>query len=147
MANISTLLDQWRVAVNSEAKNSSNPELLLVMAGNRLPVLGSVIYPIDSMRRNLDWVHVIAYNYYLPAGRDRVTFFHATLYGPSNMANTDYGINEWKRRSFLPSKLVLGLPYHGYAWTLLSPQKNPMGAVSKGPAITSDGAVGYKWFK
>ncbi|XP_040998290.1 G-type lectin S-receptor-like serine/threonine-protein kinase CES101 isoform X7 [Juglans microcarpa x Juglans regia] len=146
MANFGTLLDEWRVAVNSEAKNSSNPELLLVMTGNRLPALGSVIYPIDSMRRNLDWVHVTAYDYYLP-GRDRVTYFHAALYGPSNMANTDNGINEWKRRGFLPSKLVLGLSYHGYAWTLLSPQKNPVGAASTGPAVTKDGFMGYKHFK
>ncbi|KAG7942628.1 hypothetical protein I3843_16G113300 [Carya illinoinensis] len=146
MANFGTLLDEWRVAINSEAKNSSNPELLLVMAGNRLPALGSVIYPIDSMRRNLDWVHVTAYDYYLPV-RDRVTYFHAALYGPSNMANTDNGINEWKRRGFLPSKLVLGLPYHGYAWTLLSPQNNPVGAVSTGPAMREDGSVGYKYFK
>ncbi|XP_035541725.1 class V chitinase-like [Juglans regia] len=146
MANFGTLLDEWRVAVNSEAKNSSNPELLLVMAGNRLPALGSVIYPIDSMRRNLDWVHVTAYDNYLP-GRDRVTYFHAALYGPSNLANTDSGINEWKRRGFLLSKLVLGLPYHGYAWTLTSPQKNPVGAVSTGPAFTKDGSMGYKYFK
>ncbi|KAG7942631.1 hypothetical protein I3843_16G113600 [Carya illinoinensis] len=146
MANFGTLLDEWRVAVKSEAKNSSNPELLLVMGGNRVPALSSVIYPIDSMRRNLDWVHVKAYDYHLP-GRDRVTYFHAALYGPSNMANTDNGINEWKRRGFLPSKLVLGLPYHGYAWTLLSPQKNPVGAVSTGPAIRGDGSVGYKYFK
>ncbi|KAF5445724.1 hypothetical protein F2P56_034755 [Juglans regia] len=146
MVNFGTLLDEWRVAVNSEAKNSSNPELLLVMAGNRMPALGSVIYPIDSMRRNLDWVHVKAYDYYLP-GRDRVTYFHAALYGPSNMANTDDGINEWKRRGFLPSKLVLGLSYHGYAWTLLIPQKNPVGAASTGPAVTKDGSMGYKHFK
>ncbi|XP_040998287.1 putative cysteine-rich receptor-like protein kinase 35 isoform X4 [Juglans microcarpa x Juglans regia] len=146
MANFGTLLDEWRVAVNSEAKNSSKPELLLVMAGNRLPALGSVIYPIDSMRRNLDWVHVTAYDYYLP-GRDRVTYFHAALYGPSNMANTDDGINEWKRRGFLPSKLVLGLPFHGYAWTLLSPQKNPVGATSTGPVETGDGSMNYYYFK
>ncbi|KAG6673503.1 hypothetical protein I3842_16G115400 [Carya illinoinensis] len=146
MANFGTLLDEWRVAVNSEAKNSSNPELLLVMAGNRLPALGSVIYPIDSMRKNLDWVHVTAYDYYLP-GRDRVTYFHAALYGTSNMANTDNGINEWKRRGFSPSKLVLGLPFHGYAWTLLSPQKNPIGAASGGPAVTKDGSMGHKYVK
>ncbi|XP_042965126.1 receptor-like serine/threonine-protein kinase SD1-7 isoform X3 [Carya illinoinensis] len=146
MANFGTLLDEWRVAVKSEAKNSSNPELLLVMGGNRVPALSSVIYPIDSMRRNLDWVHVKAYDYHLP-GRDRVTYFHAALYGPSNMANTDNGINEWKRRGFLPSKLVLGLPFHGYAWTLLSPQKNPIGAASGGPAVTMDGSMGYKFFK
>ncbi|XP_035541723.1 putative cysteine-rich receptor-like protein kinase 35 [Juglans regia] len=146
MANFGTLLDEWRIAINSEAKNSSNPELLLVMAGNRLPALGSVIYPIDSMRRNLDWVHISAYDYYLP-DRDRVTYFHAALYGPSNMANTDDGINEWKRRGFLPSKLVLGLAYHGYAWTVLSPQKNPVGAASKGPAVTIDGFMGYNYFK
>ncbi|XP_070660778.1 class V chitinase-like [Malus domestica] len=30
--------------------------------------------------------------------------------------NTDYGIRQWLNYSFPASKLVLGLPYHGYAW-------------------------------
>ena len=30
------------------------------------------------------------------------------------------------------SKLVLGLPYHGYAWTLVDPKDNAMGAPALG---------------
>ncbi|KAK4381109.1 G-type lectin S-receptor-like serine/threonine-protein kinase [Sesamum angolense] len=42
---------------------------------------------------------------------------HAALYDPSSNLSTDYGINEWIRRGLPANKLVIGLPYHGYAWT------------------------------
>lgn len=45
------------------------------------------------------------------------------------------------------SKLVLGLPYHGYAWTLVNPNENAIGAPSSGPGVTSDGSMGYKNIK
>uniref|UniRef100_A0A2N9FWB6 Uncharacterized protein n=1 Tax=Fagus sylvatica TaxID=28930 RepID=A0A2N9FWB6_FAGSY len=57
MINLGTLLNEWRIAVDSEARNSSKSKLLLVMAGYYLPALDSVSYPIDSMQRNLDWSH------------------------------------------------------------------------------------------
>ncbi|PON88527.1 1,4-alpha-glucan-branching enzyme [Trema orientale] len=31
----------------------------------------------------------------------------------------DYGIRKWLSRGFPSEKLVLGLPFHDYAWTLL----------------------------
>ncbi|XP_030954774.1 receptor-like serine/threonine-protein kinase SD1-6 [Quercus lobata] len=146
MTNLDTLLNEWRIAVVSEAKNSSKSELLLVMSGYYLPALDSVSYPIESMMKNLDWVHVKAYDYYVPR-IDNFTYTHAALYDPKNGANTDSGIKEWKRRGFLLSKLVLGLPYHGYAWTLLDPNNNAMGAPAIGPAVTADGSMGYKFIK
>ncbi|XP_030954776.1 uncharacterized protein LOC115977205 isoform X2 [Quercus lobata] len=146
MTNLDTLLNEWRIAVVSEAKNSSKSELLLVMSGYYLPALDSVSYPIESMMKNLDWVHVKAYDYYVPR-IDNFTYTHAALYDPMNGANTDSGIKEWKRRGFLLSKLVLGLPYHGYAWTLLDPNNNAMGAPAIGPAVTADGSMGYKFIK
>jgi GH18 family chitinase len=146
MTNLGTLLNEWRVAVDSEARNSSKSELLLVMASHYMPALGSETYPMESMQRNLDWVHVTAYDYYVPR-KDNFTHFHAALRGQLNGANTDDGIKEWRRRGFLPSKLVLGLPFHGYAWTLVNPQNNAMGAPSTGPAVTMDGSMGYKLIK
>jgi hypothetical protein len=69
--------------MDSDARNSSNTGLLLVMAsaGKYLPDLGnSESYPMELMQRNLDWVHVTAYDYYLPR-KDHVTHFHAALRG------------------------------------------------------------------
>ena len=146
MTNLDTLLNEWRIAVASEAKNSSKSELLLVMSSYYLPALDSVSYPIESMMKNLDWVHVKAYDYHVPR-IDNFTYTHAALYDPMNGANTDRGIKEWKRRGFLLSKLVLGLPYHGYAWTLLDPNNNGMGAPAIGPAVTADGSMAYKFIK
>ncbi|GMY35682.1 receptor-like serine/threonine-protein kinase SD1-6 [Fagus crenata] len=146
MINFDTLLNEWRIAMDSEARNSSKSELLLVMAAYYMPALDSVSYPIDSMQRNLDWVHVRAYDYYVPR-KDNFTHTHAALYDPLNGANTDSGIKEWKRRGFLLSKLVLGLPYHGYAWRLVGPKNNALGAPALGPGVTADGSMAYKFIK
>ncbi|KAE8008883.1 hypothetical protein FH972_005354 [Carpinus fangiana] len=116
------------------------------MAAHYMPALCSESYPMESMQRNLDWIHVTAYDYYVP-GKENFTHFHAALRGQLNGANTDDGIKEWKRRGFLPSNLVLGLPFHGYAWTLVDPQNNAMGALSSAPAVTMDGSMGYKVIK
>jgi GH18 family chitinase len=79
--------------------------------------------------------------------KDNFTHTHAALYDPLNGANTDSGIKEWKRRGFLLRKLVLGLPYHGFAWTLVDPKNNALGAPALGPGVTADGSMGYKFIK
>ncbi|KAJ1379777.1 Serine-threonine/tyrosine-protein kinase, catalytic domain [Sesbania bispinosa] len=146
LANFGTLLKEWRAAITSEARNSSKPELVLVMAGYYLKASDSFSYPFKSMQMNLDWVHFVAYDYYLPR-KDNVTGFHAALYGPSGWDNTDSGIEEWRRRGFSSRKLVIGLPYHGYAWTLVNPGDNSVGKPTSGPAITMDGSMAYKLIK
>ncbi|XP_054806482.1 class V chitinase-like isoform X2 [Prosopis cineraria] len=144
--NLGTLLEEWREALTSEARNSSKPELVLVMEGYYFPAGKSLSYPFDSMRRNLDWVQFVAYDYYLPT-KNNFTGFHAALYSPSGWDNTDTGIKEWKSRGFSSSKLLIGLPYHGYAWMLQNPANSTMGAPASGPGLTKDGSVGYKLIK
>ncbi|KAK7388339.1 hypothetical protein VNO78_23154 [Psophocarpus tetragonolobus] len=147
VTNFGTLLKEWRAAITSEARNSSKPELLLVMAGYYLKASDSLSYPFDSMQENLDWVHFVAYDFYLPR-RDNFTAFHAALYGSSGWDNTDAGIKEWRRRGFSSMKLLIGLPYHGYAWTLVSPGANSgVGTPASGPAVTMDGSMAYKLIK
>ena len=47
------------------------------------------------------------------------------------------------------SKLVLGLPFYGYAWRLKNPNDNAIGALVTGPAAisTDGGAMCYKDIK
>ncbi|XVE71099.1 hypothetical protein DITRI_Ditri10aG0123300 [Diplodiscus trichospermus] len=105
-----------------------------------------VSYPIDSISRNVDWAHVVAYDYHLPT-KEKFTGLHAALYNPSSNVNTDFGIREWLKIGLPQTKLVLDLPYHGYAWTLACSQDSAIGAPASGPAVTSDGSVGYKAIK
>ncbi|XVE97510.1 hypothetical protein REPUB_Repub03eG0025500 [Reevesia pubescens] len=146
LSNIGFLLDEWRAAINSEPRKPSESELILTIAVRYLPTIQMVSYPIDSISRNVDWAHVVAYDYHLPA-RENFTGVHAALYNPSRHVNTDFGIKEWLNKGFPPSKLVLGLPYHGWAWKLVSSQNNAIGAPASGPAVTMDGSMGYKAIK
>ncbi|KAI4335593.1 hypothetical protein L6164_014227 [Bauhinia variegata] len=147
MSNMEIFLDEWRTAVDSEARNSADSKLILTMALHYLPtVFTNLSYPVDSIRRNLDWAHVVAYDYHLPS-LENSTQAHAALYDPSSHFNTDFGIKEWLRRGFLSNKLLLGLPYHGYAWALKSPKESAIGVPSSGLAVTQDGSMGYSYIK
>ncbi|RXI05596.1 hypothetical protein DVH24_017638 [Malus domestica] len=59
MINMEKLLDEWRAAVTSEARNTGLSGLKLTMAIGYFPIL----------IRNLDWAHVKAYDYHLPSKR------------------------------------------------------------------------------
>ncbi|KAJ0031054.1 hypothetical protein Pint_14658 [Pistacia integerrima] len=92
---------------------TNEPELILTAGVRYIPIHETVSYSIESMKRNLDWVHVVAYDYLLPKG-------------------------------FPANKLVLGVPYHGYAWSLANPNDKAIGAPASGPAVTIDVSIGYK---
>ncbi|KAF4354413.1 hypothetical protein F8388_027347 [Cannabis sativa] len=71
----------------------------------------------------------------------------AALFDPSSQTNTDFGISSWIGRGISSSKLVLSLPYYGYAWKLVNPNENSIGATASGPAISEDGSMTYKDIK
>jgi GH18 family chitinase len=146
MTNMGILLDEWRAEVNSESRKSGQAQLILTMALRYLPAFEFGSYPIESIQRNMDWGHVVAYDYHLPS-KENFTHFHAALYDPSSHVNTDYGIREWLGKGFPSNKLLLGLAYHGYAWALANPGENAIGAASTGVAETKDGSMSYKYIK
>jgi GH18 family chitinase len=146
MTNMGILLDEWRAEVNSESRKAGQAQLILTMALRYLPTFEFGSYPIDSIQRNMDWAHVVAYDYHLPS-KENFTHAHAALYDPSSHVNTDYGIKEWLAKGFPSNKLLLGLPYHGYAWALSNPKEDAIGAPSSGLAVTQDGSMSYKYIK
>ncbi|KAK9269731.1 hypothetical protein L1049_001509 [Liquidambar formosana] len=144
LINLGSLLDEWRAAINSESRNSNQSRLILTMGLHYVPVLHSVSYPVDSIGRNLDWAHVIAYGYYV-SSRVNFTRPSAALYDPWSNVSTNFGIGEWTRQGLPASKLLLGLPFHGHAWKLKNPNDNGLGAPASGSGTMSDGCMGYKF--
>ncbi|XP_076896731.1 uncharacterized protein LOC143549818 [Bidens hawaiensis] len=139
LTSLGNLFNEWRVAVDQE-------HLILTVGVHYSPELNSVSYPVDSVSKNFDWVHVRSYDYHTSM-TDNFTGAHSALYDPSSHMNTDYGVNEWIKSGLPASKLVLGLAYHGYAWTLVDPKDNSIGAPAKGPAITRDGSMSYDYIR
>ncbi|KAJ6435678.1 hypothetical protein OIU84_000813 [Salix udensis] len=134
MDNMGTLFEEWRAAIALETRNSSLSELILTAVVQYSPTLHSGSYPIDSMRRNLNWIHVLAFDYYIPTWVNS-TVASAALYAPGDRDdNTDYGIAAWINAGLPASKLVLGLPFFGYVWKLANPNENSIGAPATGPA-------------
>ncbi|KAJ8560770.1 hypothetical protein K7X08_022630 [Anisodus acutangulus] len=103
------------------------------MAGQYTPWIQDLTFPIESMRKNLDWVHVIAFDYYNPESTNNTSRV-AALYDSTSDLNTDYGINTWIKSGFSSQKIVLGFPFYGYVWTLVSPKDSKIGVVGTGPS-------------
>ncbi|KAL0293824.1 UNVERIFIED_CONTAM: Receptor-like serine/threonine-protein kinase SD1-7 [Sesamum calycinum] len=146
MTNMESFLDEWKEAIDSEPKDTDTSPLILTMGAKYSPVIESMIYPVNAIRRTFDWVRVLSFDYHL-SSKDRFTGAHAALYDPSSNLSTDYGINEWIRRGLPANKLVIGLLYHGYAWTLVNPNDYAIGAPAKGLAMTADGSISYRYIK
>ncbi|XP_058180103.1 class V chitinase-like [Rhododendron vialii] len=146
MEAMGILFDDWRTAIDRESKNSTRSPLLLTLASHYLPSKNSTSYPMESIRRNFDWVHIVAYNYHVPT-MENFTGANSALYDPSSNVSTDYGIKEWISRGLPPEKMVLGLSYHGYTWMLADSTANEIGSPAMGPAVTLDGSVSYKFIK
>ncbi|XP_022729992.1 cysteine-rich receptor-like protein kinase 19 isoform X1 [Durio zibethinus] len=143
MSNMAILFEEWRAAIDSEERNSSQSELILTAAVPYSRYSQSSTYPVEALKRNLNWLHVMAYDFYSPTW-ENFTRAHAALYDPASNFNTDFGIESWINGGLPASKLVLGFPFYGYAWTLVDPKDNIIGAPASGPAISEDGDLMYK---
>ncbi|CAN0838529.1 Class V chitinase [Linum grandiflorum] len=143
VGKIENLIEEFRSAIDSEAEKSNTSKLLLTMAVPRSPNLNSAV---RSMARNLDWANLVAYDYHLPT-KENFTANHAALFADADGGSTDSGVKEWIRVGFPAKKMVLGLPYHGYAWKLADPRNNSLGAPANGPEMTIAGDIGYKLVK
>ncbi|PON78890.1 1,4-alpha-glucan-branching enzyme [Trema orientale] len=146
MTNMGILFKEWRNAASSEPNNSGKAELILTAAVQYSPDVEDASFPVDSIQSYLDWIHVMAYDYHMPQWYN-FTGAQAALFDPSSETNTDFGISSWIGRGISSSKLVLALPYYGYAWTLVNPKENGIGALARGPAISEDGSMAFKDIK
>ncbi|KAH7546213.1 class V chitinase [Ziziphus jujuba] len=143
-ANFGTLLSEWRTAIANEARISGETTLLLTAAVFRSSNYYSLSYPVRSVSDNLDWINVMSYDFYGPGWSPNFTAPPAALYsGASGQVNGDAGIRDWIQSGVAARKIVLGLPFYGYAWRLVNSNNRGLFAPANGSAISGDGSIGY----
>ncbi|XP_022882835.1 chitotriosidase-1-like [Olea europaea var. sylvestris] len=143
MANLGLLLNEWRTAVAADATASSMAALILTAAVSFSPTVNGLKYPVQSINSNLDWINVMAYDFYDPSWY-KFTNSHAALYDPSGQVSGSYGIGAWTQAGVRAKILVLGMPFYGYAWHLVNANNHSLLAPANGPASPDNGAMGYR---
>ncbi|NP_001312815.1 chitotriosidase-1-like precursor [Nicotiana tabacum] len=146
MTNLGILLNEWRTAINMEARNSGRAALLLTAAVSYSPRVNGLNYPVESVARNLNWINLMAYDFYGPNWSPSQTNSHAQLFDPVNHISGSDGINAWIQAGVPTKKLVLGIPFYGYAWRLVNPNIHDLRAPAAGKSnvgAVDDGSMTY----
>ncbi|KAL1205249.1 Class V chitinase [Cardamine amara subsp. amara] len=146
MTHFGKLLKEWRAAIKVESDSTNKLPLLLTAAVYYSPHYYSENYPVQIIADNVDFVNIMAYDFYGP-GWSAVTGPPAALFDPSNADTTnlngDFGLGKWLEAKLPAKKVVLGFPYRGWAWTLEDNKINGYGAATDGAAISPDGSITY----
>ncbi|KAB1211821.1 Chitotriosidase-1 [Morella rubra] len=144
--DLGTLLSEWRDAINAEANASGYEPLLLTAQVFYSPQRYQ--YPRHAIVRTLDWINVMAYDFHSPNNSPDQTRAHAAWRSnEEDQPSGETGINAWLETAGNRTKMiVLGLPFFGYAWSLVDENNNQVYAQAKGaPASYSNptGFMGY----
>ncbi|KAF5469569.1 hypothetical protein F2P56_013633 [Juglans regia] len=123
-ADLGSFLDEWRDAVKEDAETRSKPELLLTAAVFHHPVIPGTggrffYYPCEAISDNLDWINVLAIDFYTPTNSSGETGPVQAWLNPKERNRCgSAGIGNWISNGVATKQLVLGLPFHGYEWIL-----------------------------
>ncbi|TXG60796.1 hypothetical protein EZV62_012159 [Acer yangbiense] len=135
MQDLGRLFDEWRLAIDNEAKSTGQAPLLLTAAMYfSVDFFISEVYrkyPVDSISRNLDWINAMCFDYH-GSWDTSLTGAHAALYDPKSNLSTSYGLKSWLQAGVPSSKLVMGLPLYGRSWTLKDAKLHRIGSPGVG---------------
>ncbi|AEE84223.1 unnamed protein product [Arabidopsis thaliana] len=142
MNNFGKLLQEWRSAVEVESQRTGIRPLLLTAAVYYTSDYNSVSYPVQAINRSLDWVNLIAYEFY---GLTTEIGPPAGLYDPSIKGPCgDTGLKHWLKAGLPEKKAVFGFPYVGWSWTLDDDKDHGDDvAVTHRVAVTANGSINY----
>ncbi|CAI0394968.1 unnamed protein product [Linum tenue] len=145
MANFGDLLTGWKSAVAAEAESSGKPPLLLSAAVLYLSYYYSlsVPYPVLTMSNTLDWINLMAYDFYGPEWSPTTAGPPAALYNPGRRESGDSGVNSWIQSQFPANKIVLGIPFYGWSWRLSDSRNRGIFSPANGAGLAGDGSAGY----
>ncbi|XP_059435767.1 class V chitinase-like [Corylus avellana] len=159
MTNLGSLLDEWRAAVDKESELTGNDRLLLVAAVNYTSSTSpTVTYPVNQIARKLDWINVVAYDFYNPALSGNRTGPFAALRSPQINAETPPCghniVSAWLATTMPANKIVLGLPFYGAVWRLVNENNREIFVAAAGRAQSDkvyindlDGTLPYNQIK
>jgi chitinase len=147
MTNLGLLLTEWRAAIAKDSTTTGKTALLLSAAFFYNSNYYTVNYPFQAISNSMDWINLMAYDFYGPGWSPNVTGPPAALYNPTSQVSGDTGVRNWIQAGVAAKKLVLGFPFYGYAWRLVNANNHGIFSPANGAAISSDGSITYSGIK
>jgi chitinase len=138
--NLGSLLNEWRAEVDLESKLTGNDPLLLVAAVYYRPQIhgDSFNYPVPEIASSLDWINLVAYDFFNPALSGNNTGPFAALHNghihEEDPRCADPGVRAWIHHGVPANKIVFGLPFYGAAWRLKDDTQRGIFAAADGLA-------------
>jgi len=138
--NLGSLLNEWRAEVDLESKLTGNDPLLLVAAVYYRPQIhgDSFNYPVAEIASSLDWINLVAYDFYNPVLSGNNTGPFAALHNghihEEDPRCADPGVRAWIHHGVPANKIVFGLPFYGAAWRLKDDTQRGIFAAADGLA-------------
>lgn len=123
--NFSRVLSELKKTYEQEAVQTKRPRLLLSAAVLTAEALSEKIYDFDTMKRTLDFVNMMGYDYHGPGGLFTRTDYNCPLPALASSANF------WASKVG-KDKLMVGFPFYCHAYKLLSPFMHGYHAFSDG---------------
>ena len=115
--NFTLLLRELRTRLDREADAEHRPLYLTIAGGASSEFIDHT--QMGQVARVVDAVNLMAYDYYEP-GSEKTTGHHAALFtspqDPEKESANDT-VTEFEAAGVPPSKLVLGVPFYGHAWS------------------------------
>ncbi|CAN1328193.1 Class V chitinase [Linum perenne] len=132
-------------AVSAEARTSGKPPLLLSAAVLYLPYYYSnaVPYPVRTISNSLDWINLMAYDFFGPGWTPTTTGPPAALFNPGRRESGDNAINLWIQAGLGAKKIVLGMPFYGWSWQLNDAGNHGLYSPANGKALQGEGSATY----
>ncbi|XP_019086238.1 PREDICTED: chitotriosidase-1-like [Camelina sativa] len=153
MKDFGHLVRDLRSAVDAESILTRKPILLLTAAVYYSSVYKKYTYPVKVMEKSLDWVNIIAYDFYEPVSYSLFTAPTAGLHvssnnkGPSPTPSGDSGLKQWIKDGLSENKAVMGFTYVGWGWTLENENDTgyhaPAAGVARHEGVSEDGSINY----
>lgn len=153
--NFTLLLAEFRNQLSALTATTGKTYLLSIAAP-----AGSDKYTqmeLNNLNTYLDYVNLMAYDYFGGWAASGPTDFHARLYadpaspatGVSATYSTDNAVNAYLAAGLPANKLVIGVPFYGRGWTGVSNVNNGKYQNATGPAaaLTSYGEAGIEDYK
>lgn len=155
--NFTLLLAEFRSQLNALTAQTGKPYLLTIAAP-----AGSDKYTqmdLGSIHPYLDFINLMAYDYFGAWAATGPTNFHARLYtdpadptvGIAKTYSTDTAVTAYLAAGIPANKLVIGIPFYGRGWTNVPNIQNgklqSSPSMQAAPALAPYGEAGYEDYK
>nr|WP_314899064.1 glycoside hydrolase family 18 protein [uncultured Deefgea sp.] len=140
--NYTALLAEFRKQLDAV-----KPGLILTIAAPASPAKSEKI-ELEKIIPHLNWINLMTYDFTGPWSG--ATGHHAVLFGGAkDRISVDSTVEDYLVRGIPSNKLVLGVPFYGYGWTVNSLENNGMyqPAIAKAKGPLEAGSAPYSYLK